>query len=125
MKQSKLMKKKNEIEQLDKPSDFWFYAGLLAILLVSIMAHDIGRPFYGLHSCDEASAACSCSTTPSRPTMTRLLILRAMAPMIRASPRGYGLRLSRLRHGATFMLNGHRRRLHIRLVLRVRTVGVR
>ena len=51
------MKKKNKIEQLDRPSDFWFYAGLLAILLVSIMAHDIGRPFYGLHSWDEASAA--------------------------------------------------------------------
>jgi hypothetical protein len=51
------MKKNNKIEQLDKPSDFWFCAGLLAILLVSIMSHDISRPFYGLHSWDEASAA--------------------------------------------------------------------
>ena len=51
------MKKKNQTEQLYKPSDFWFYAGILAILLVSVMAHDISRPFYGLHSWDEASAA--------------------------------------------------------------------
>jgi len=36
---------------------FWLCAGLLAILLASIMARDIGRPFYGLHSWKEAAAA--------------------------------------------------------------------
>ena len=34
---------------------FWAIAGLLTILLVSQMAHDINRPFYGLHSWAEAS----------------------------------------------------------------------
>jgi hypothetical protein len=36
---------------------FWLCVGLLAILLASIMARDIGRPFYGLHSWKEAAAA--------------------------------------------------------------------
>ncbi|UCC22534.1 MAG: glycosyltransferase family 39 protein, partial [Planctomycetota bacterium] len=36
---------------------FWFCAALLVILLASIMARDIDRPFYGLHSWKEAAAA--------------------------------------------------------------------
>ena len=36
---------------------FWVIVGLLAILLVSQMSHDINRPFYGLHSWAEASTA--------------------------------------------------------------------
>jgi len=36
---------------------YWPMAGLLAILLVSIMARDINRPFYGLHSWGEAAMA--------------------------------------------------------------------
>jgi hypothetical protein len=34
--------------------NFWFCGGLLVILLVSIMARDITRPFYGLHSWADA-----------------------------------------------------------------------
>jgi len=33
---------------------FWVFGGLLCILLISIMARDIGRPFTGLHSWGEA-----------------------------------------------------------------------
>jgi hypothetical protein len=38
-----------------KLTGFWVIVGLLAILLVSQMSHDINRPFYGLHSWAEAS----------------------------------------------------------------------
>ena len=38
-------------------TSFWVIVGLLAILLVSQMSHDINRPFYGLHSWAEASTA--------------------------------------------------------------------
>jgi hypothetical protein len=39
------------------PGHFWIFAGLLCILLVSILGRDIGRPFTGLHSWGEASGA--------------------------------------------------------------------
>jgi hypothetical protein len=45
-------------EQGRGPQDnFWLFGGLLCILLVSILARDIGRPFTGLHSWGEASGA--------------------------------------------------------------------
>jgi len=40
-----------------KLTSFWAIVGLLAILLVCEMAHDINRPFYGLHSWADASGA--------------------------------------------------------------------
>ncbi len=40
-----------------KPGYFWLAAGLLAVLFASIMARDIDRPFYGLHSWGEAAMA--------------------------------------------------------------------
>jgi hypothetical protein len=40
--------------QSTKTPNFWFCAGLLAILLASILSRDITRPFYGLHSWAEA-----------------------------------------------------------------------
>ena len=50
-----------ESPNLQSPSPnactFWFCAALLVILLASIMARDIDRPFYGLHSWKEAAAA--------------------------------------------------------------------
>ena len=48
------MKKDNSLNQSDKAVNFWLCAGLLAILLTSILARDIDRPFYGLHSWAEA-----------------------------------------------------------------------
>ena len=51
------MKKKNHLNQLNTGLNFWLFAGLLCILLVSIMARDIDRPFYGLHSWGEAGGA--------------------------------------------------------------------
>jgi len=51
------MKENNNLNQPNKPLSFWFFAGLLVILLASLMARDIDRPFYGLHSWDEAGAA--------------------------------------------------------------------
>ena len=36
---------------------FWLFAGLLALLVASIMARDITRPFYGLHSWGQAHDA--------------------------------------------------------------------
>ena len=51
------MKKEVGLNQTDKTLNFWFCGGLLVILLVSIMARDIGRPFYGLHSWASASGS--------------------------------------------------------------------
>lgn len=51
------MKKEVGLNQTDKTLNFWFCAGLLVILFISIIAHDIGRPFYGLHSWAQASGA--------------------------------------------------------------------
>ena len=41
----------------NKKSNFWLFAVLLCILLISTMARDINRPFIGLHSWGEASIA--------------------------------------------------------------------
>jgi hypothetical protein len=51
------MKKEAGLNQTDKTLNFWFCGGLLVILFVSIMARDIDRPFYGLHSWADASGA--------------------------------------------------------------------
>ena len=48
------MKKESVLDQSNKAFSFWFCGGLLVILLVSIMARDITRPFYGLHSWADA-----------------------------------------------------------------------
>jgi len=44
-------------KKTDKTINFWFCGGLLVVLLAAIMARDISRPFYGLHSWKEAAAA--------------------------------------------------------------------
>jgi hypothetical protein len=51
------MKQESILAQPSKPLGFWFCGGLLVILLASILARDIDRPFYGLHSWQEAAAA--------------------------------------------------------------------
>ena len=51
------MKKKDSLIQSNNGLNFWLCAGLLVALLASIMARDINRPFYGLHSWAEASGA--------------------------------------------------------------------
>jgi len=51
------MKKEDSLNQSNKALNFWLCAGLLTVLLASIMARDISRPFYGLHSWKEAAAA--------------------------------------------------------------------
>jgi hypothetical protein len=51
------MKKEAVSNQTDKTLNFWFCGGLIIILLVSILARDITRPFYGLHSWAQASGA--------------------------------------------------------------------
>jgi 4-amino-4-deoxy-L-arabinose transferase-like glycosyltransferase len=51
------MKKEASLNQTDKTLSFWFCGGLLVVLLVSIMARDTDRPFYGLHSWADASGA--------------------------------------------------------------------
>ena len=51
------MKKEASLKQTGKTLNFWFCGGLLVILLVSILARDITRPFYGLHSWADASGA--------------------------------------------------------------------
>ncbi|MFZ0034695.1 MAG: hypothetical protein WAK60_06890 [Sedimentisphaerales bacterium] len=48
------MKKTDEQSISKEGLSFWFCAGLLGVLLVSIMGRDITRPFYGLHSWAEA-----------------------------------------------------------------------
>jgi len=50
-------KKDANLESQETTVGFWLCGGLVAALLVSIMARDISRPFYGLHSWDEAAAA--------------------------------------------------------------------
>ncbi len=51
------MKKKDSLNQPNKTLNFWLCAGLLVVLLASILARDITRPFYGLHSWAEASGS--------------------------------------------------------------------
>jgi hypothetical protein len=51
------MKQESVLDHSNKPLTFWFCGGLLVILLASILARDIDRPFYGLHSWQEAAAA--------------------------------------------------------------------
>ena len=51
------MKKEDSLIQSNKARNFWLCAGLLVVLLASIMARDINRPFYGLHSWAEAHGA--------------------------------------------------------------------
>ena len=51
------MKKETLLDKSNKTPGFWFCAGLLAALLASILARDIDRPFYGLHSWGEAGCA--------------------------------------------------------------------
>lgn len=53
------MKKEASLNQIGKMPNFWFCAGLLAILLASMMARDITRPFYGLHSWANAHSSWS------------------------------------------------------------------
>jgi len=48
------MKQTDSSNLPDKNTGFWLCAGLLAILVASIMSRDITRPFYGLHSWAEA-----------------------------------------------------------------------
>jgi hypothetical protein len=51
---------RKELGLLDQPAtalNFWFCAGLLAILAASMMSRDITRPFYGLHSWGQAHDA--------------------------------------------------------------------
>ena len=48
------MKKTDEQSISKEGVSFWFCAGLLVVLLVSIMGRDIDRPMYGLHSWAEA-----------------------------------------------------------------------
>src|SRR4030042_3745142 len=51
------MKKEVDLNQTDKTLNFWFCAGLLAILFISIIARDIARPVYGRHGWAQASGA--------------------------------------------------------------------
>jgi len=51
------MKKAVSLDRPKKTLNFRFCAGLLAVLLASILARDIGRPFYGLHSWGDAGCA--------------------------------------------------------------------
>ena len=51
---------RKELGLPDRPAaalNFWFCAGLLAILAASMMSRDITRPFYGLHSWGQAHDA--------------------------------------------------------------------
>ena len=54
MGQQKQQKAFSDPNQSDKTLNFWFCAGLLAILLASILSRDITRPFCGLHSWADA-----------------------------------------------------------------------
>ena len=51
------MKKNDTLSQPSRTKHFWIMAALIAALFVGIMAHDINRPFYGLHSWAQASGA--------------------------------------------------------------------
>jgi hypothetical protein len=46
----------NNIER-QNPKGFWLFAILILVFLVAILAYDINRPFYGLHSWAQASGA--------------------------------------------------------------------
>ncbi|MFA5238459.1 MAG: glycosyltransferase family 39 protein [Phycisphaerae bacterium] len=48
------MKKETLLNQTNETPNFWFCGALLVILLASIMARDITRPYYGLHSWADA-----------------------------------------------------------------------
>ena len=41
----------------ERLGSYWLMGGLLVVLLASILARDIHRPFYGLHSWGQASGA--------------------------------------------------------------------
>jgi len=56
------MKKKDSLNQPNKTLNFWLCAGLLVVLLASILARDITRPFYGLHSWADASGSWAART---------------------------------------------------------------
>lgn len=51
------MKKENNLNQSNKSVNFRLCAGLLVVLLCSILARDINRPFNGLHSWGQATGA--------------------------------------------------------------------
>jgi hypothetical protein len=51
------MKKETTLDQSDKGLSYWLSGCLLVVLLVSILARDIDRPFCGLHSWASASGA--------------------------------------------------------------------
>jgi len=51
------VKKDDNQNQSSNIVGFWFCAGLLAVLLASILARDITRPFYGLHSWADAHSS--------------------------------------------------------------------
>jgi len=51
------MKKEDSLNQSNEALSFWLCAGLLAVLLASVLARDIDRPFYGLHSWGQAHFA--------------------------------------------------------------------
>jgi hypothetical protein len=51
------MKHKNLSQRQNKLDKFWILGGLLCVLLISIMAWDINRPFTGLHSWGQAHEA--------------------------------------------------------------------
>jgi hypothetical protein len=51
------MKKEAGLNQTNQTLNFWFCGGLLVVLFISIMTHEITRPFYGLHSWAQASGA--------------------------------------------------------------------
>ncbi len=51
------MKKEADLNQTDKTLNFWFCVGLLVVLFISMIARDVARPFYGLHSWAQASGA--------------------------------------------------------------------
>jgi len=51
------MKKISPKEKNKTNGNFWIFAGLLCILLISTMAQEVWRPFVGLHSWGKASGA--------------------------------------------------------------------
>lgn len=56
------MKKEKALEQSSNGFSFWLCSGLLVVLLTSILARDIDRPFNGLHSWGQATGACVART---------------------------------------------------------------
>jgi len=51
------MKKDEGLIETERTIGFWFCAAILGVLFASIMARDIDRPFYGLHSWAAASGS--------------------------------------------------------------------